>query len=119
MRRDARVTEVRAPGRNDLASPSIRRLLFGLAIMPCLFTGVAIEVSASEEAPYRPSVDIGWTSRPPEIDGHLGSDEWSDAAHIDGLTQEPPDEGQAATQRTEIWLMTDGDNLYGRDPHRR
>ena len=106
------MTEVRAPGRNDLASPSIRRLLFGLAIMPCLFTGVAIEVSASEEAPYRPSVDIGWTSRPPEIDGHLGSDEWSDAAHIDGLTQATPDEGEVATQRTEIWLMTDGDNLY-------
>ncbi len=80
--------------------------------MPYLFAGTAIEVSASEEAPSRPSVDIGWTSRPPEIDGQLGSDEWSDAAHIDGLTQATPDEGQAATQRTEIWLMTDGDNLY-------
>jgi hypothetical protein len=80
--------------------------------MPSLFTGLAIEASASEEEPYRPSVDIGWTSRPPEIDGHLGSDEWADAAHIDGLPQATPDEGEVATQHTEIWLMTDGDYLY-------
>ena len=72
--------------------------------------GVANAVSP--EALDRPSIDIGWTSRAPKIDGRLDPDEWSDAAHIEGLTQATPDSGEVATQRTEIWLMTDEDHLY-------
>ncbi len=42
----------------------------------------------------------------------LAQGEWSDAARIDGLTQATPHPGAAASQRTEVWLMTDGDRLY-------
>jgi hypothetical protein len=31
---------------------------------------------------------------------------------VDGLTQATPDPGQAPTQRTEVWLMTDANHLY-------
>ena len=74
--------------------------------------GVSSSTVGAEEAEERPSVEIGWTTNPPEIDGHLDPDEWADAGHVDGLTQATPDPGEAPTQRTEIWLMTDGDHLY-------
>jgi len=59
-----------------------------------------------------PSLHIGWTSEPPEIDGRFEPGEWSEAVHVDGLTQATPDPGEKATQHTEVWLMTDGENLF-------
>jgi hypothetical protein len=104
------VTALRVSGRK-ISSP-LQRFLCCLAVTTYSFAGVAIGTAAAEDEPYRPSLDIGWTSSPPEIDGHFDPDEWADAAHVDGLTQATPDEGETATQHTEIWMMTDGDNLY-------
>ena len=71
----------------------------------------AAAASAAEE-PERPSIQIGWTQTAPVIDGRIDPGEWQDAAHVDGLTQALPDEGQPATERTEVWIMTDEDHLY-------
>jgi hypothetical protein len=60
----------------------------------------------------RPRIEIGWTQTSPRIDGRLDEGEWSAAAHVDGLTQALPDPGVEATQRTEVWIMTDGERLY-------
>ncbi len=67
-------------------------------------------VAAGE--PDRPSLEIGWTSTPPLIDGRLEPGEWQDAAYVDGLPQAQPDPGQAATERTEVFVMTDENNFY-------
>jgi len=83
-----------------------------LALSSLLFADVTGAAEAPAKSVDRPSIDIGWTTRPPKIDGRFDPDEWSDAAHIDGLTQATPNPGEVATQRTEVWLMTDGDQLY-------
>ncbi|MFP6655894.1 MAG: carbohydrate binding family 9 domain-containing protein, partial [Myxococcota bacterium] len=79
-------------------------LLF-LVTVPVL---VMAEVSSEE----RPTIEIGWTENPPKIDGHFSPEEWADAAYVGGLTQARPDAGEAPTQRTEVWIMTDRDHLY-------
>jgi len=73
---------------------------------------VAEEPSVGVASDDRPTIDIVWTKNPPTIDGHFSPAEWSDAAHVDGLTQATPDQGGAPTQRTEVWIMTDKDHLY-------
>ena len=68
--------------------------------------------SADDVGSDRPTIEIGWTTTAPTIDGHFSPDEWSDGAHVDGLTQASPEPGEAATQRTEVWIMTDGEHLF-------
>lgn len=70
-----------------------------------------VDAAAAEEPP-RPRIEIGWTAAAPAIDGRLEEGEWTAAAHVDGLTQALPDPGVPATQRTEVWIMTDEDHLY-------
>ena len=83
-----------------------------VAIVLGSLIGGALGFDAMAEEPERPSIDIGWTETPPEIDGRLDPGEWAAGAHVDGLTQAIPDEGVAATERTEVWVMTDEDHLY-------
>ncbi len=85
--------------------------VFAVASMMFLF-GATGRAAAEEEEPERPSLQIGWTENAPEIDGRLEFGEWADAAYVDGLTQALPDPGVVATQRTEVWIMTDRDHLY-------
>ena len=46
------------------------------------------------------------------IDGRLSEEAWSHAEVADHFTQKDPDEGKAATERTEIRIMYDADALY-------
>ncbi len=93
--------------------PTEVRFAMALAVALCLNIGPARNSSAVDlDDERRPTIHIGWTQNPPTIDGRFEPDEWSDAAHVDGLTQAIPDAGRAPTQRTEVWLMTDEDNLY-------
>jgi hypothetical protein len=79
--------------------------LLGLGL---LIGGVA-RPAASEEPPR---VRIGWSASPPEIDGVLSEGEWAAAGRIDGLTQARPIPGGEPSQRSEIFLLSDRDNLY-------
>ena len=90
-------------------SPSFWIVLFGIGWL-CALLGRATPGWSQE--PVRPSIEIGWTTKAPEIDGQFDPVEWADAAHVDGLTQAQPDPGVAATERTEVWIMTDENNLY-------
>ena len=74
--------------------------------------GALLALAGLASADQPPRIRIGWTERPPTLDGRLEQGEWSDAARIDGLTQATPNPGAAASQRTEVWLMTDGEQLY-------
>ena len=48
----------------------------------------------------------------PDIDGDLSDGIWGNAALIDAFIQQEPDEGAAATERTEVRLLYDESNLY-------
>src|SRR5256885_15133355 len=46
------------------------------------------------------------------IDGRLDEPVWTDAPRATEFTQKEPDEGEAASQRSEIRVLYDSDNLY-------
>jgi hypothetical protein len=52
------------------------------------------------------------TATPPVIDGRLSEEAWSHAEVADRFTQRDPDEGQPATEKTEVRVMYDADALY-------
>ena len=50
--------------------------------------------------------------QPPVIDGILDEPAWADAAVIEDFTQQEPNEGEPATERTIVRLMYDSESLY-------
>ncbi len=50
--------------------------------------------------------------RAPRVDGQLDASEWSRAQVIADLVQQRPVEGEAPTERTEVWLLFDDEALY-------
>lgn len=64
--------------------------------------------------PPRPIVSLGGarTDRAPVIDARLDEEAWGRAAVIDGFTQVDPVNGAAPSERTEVRLLYDADNLY-------
>ena len=46
------------------------------------------------------------------VDGQLGEQVYRSVPAITGLVQQVPEEGAAATERTEAWIMFDEDNVY-------
>ncbi len=47
-----------------------------------------------------------------EIDGHLTEESWVEAQVIDDFIQQSPDEGEPITERTEVRMVYDAENLY-------
>ena len=58
------------------------------------------------------SADVTSVTSPIAIDGILSESAWSSAPKIGDLVQRQPDTGSAPSQRTEITLLRDEDNLY-------
>lgn len=100
------------PARSESLARPIRRPLRTLLLACWMAAGAGVPPLAWAEEPERPSIAIGWTQTPPELDGRIEPGEWADAAHVDGLTQALPDAGRPPTERTEVWVMTDEDHLY-------
>ncbi|MSO82041.1 MAG: hypothetical protein EXQ53_01915 [Acidobacteria bacterium] len=48
----------------------------------------------------------------PQIDGRVDDDAWSAATPYSSFTQQEPNDGEAATERTEIRFLIDRQNLY-------
>ena len=48
----------------------------------------------------------------PEIDGALDDAVWAGAPVVTEFTQQEPNEGEPATERTEVRILNDGSNLY-------
>ena len=78
------------------------------AAQPAAQTAVAINV---EQAP-RPVARATLTSEKITIDGKLDEPAWQSAELITQLFQREPDEGVAATERTEFRILYDKENLY-------
>lgn len=51
-------------------------------------------------------------ARPPSIDGHLTDEVWAQAEPITAFTQQDPDEGLPATERTEVRVVYDDEAIY-------
>jgi hypothetical protein len=80
----------------------ISRIPFILALFVCL--------PASAEA--QQTLRATRITTPLVIDGRLSEEAWSHADVADHFTQRDPDEGQPATERTEIRIVYDADALY-------
>ena len=79
----------------------MRRLRAALrAILPLL----ALSSSALAQRPEEPLVPLVAT-REVVLDGRLGDPLWKDAPVLDRFTQQAPDEGQPATEPTEIRVV--------------
>jgi hypothetical protein len=52
------------------------------------------------------------TNTPPTIDGRVTEEVWQDAPVIDSFWQQEPDDGQPATERTELRILYDDNALY-------
>jgi hypothetical protein len=60
----------------------------------------------------RPILRAVRITEPPTIDGRLSDEVWAQAPVADHFRQRDPDEGQAATERTEIRVLYDDEALY-------
>ena len=92
-----------------LRAGGVRMLAFAGLVL-CAVPG---EVRAAEEA-HQPHATIHAlrTERPPVVDGRLTDEGWLLAEPATTFTQTDPDEGQPATERTEVRVLFDNDALY-------
>ena len=66
----------------------------------------------ARDADGRVSVRAVRIQEPPEIDGRLEDPIYQQIPAIDGFVQQLPDEGEPATEPTEVWLLFDAENIY-------
>jgi hypothetical protein len=78
----------------------------GVLLAICLTAGIADAQHGTKTVRAVRAVE------PPQIDGRLGEEAWSHAPVADGFTQRDPNEGQPATERTEIRVVYDEDAVY-------
>jgi hypothetical protein len=60
----------------------------------------------------RPTVSAIRTNAPPRIDGRLDDTVWQGAARVTEFVQQRPLEGTPATERTEVLIAYDSQNIY-------
>jgi hypothetical protein len=83
------------------------------SLVLCVIAGVIVDVAAQGNPPVSiRSAAVTSTSGPISIDGSLSEAAWTSAPKIGDLIQRQPDTGQPPTQRTEVTLLRDEDNLY-------
>ena len=81
--------------------------LFGL---PIVASAQAPQTAPSDQIPAHRIAE--GASEPVNIDGRLSEAFWSLAVPIEGFRQKDPEEGEAATERTEVRIAYDADALY-------
>jgi len=90
-------------------------MLVGLLGM-ALATPLSAQSPAAEGGSARPisdfQIDAVLVPEGPRIDGVLDDAVWSSAAVIDDFTQQEPNEGAPATERTEVRVLYDGSSLF-------
>jgi hypothetical protein len=83
------------------------------AVSLLVILGIAAEAAAQGNGSVAiRSADVTTVTGPIEIDGVLNEGAWSTAPKIGDLIQRQPDTGSAPSERTEITLLRDEDNLY-------
>ena len=68
------------------------------------------DVLASPDEPK--TVTARWTEHPIVVDGHLDEADWALAEPASDFVQSEPDEGASPSERTEVRVLFDDNNLY-------
>ena len=84
---------------------------WALVALLCGLTPVPLAAQKAEHAPHA-VVTAAPTTQAPSIDGRLSEESWARAQPASGFTQRDPDEGQPATERTEVRVLYDEVALY-------
>src|SRR5687768_16873593 len=88
-----------------------RRVRIAALSLCVLFAGAA-DATPQGGAGIIRSANVTSISEPIDIDGSLSEGAWSSAPKIGELIQRQPDTGQPPSERTDITLLRDADNLY-------
>jgi len=89
-----------------------RRSLVAAAVALGLITVSSATGRAQSPPPSTRQFRVTRAPRPPVIDGRLTDEVWAAAEVLSDFTQVDPDEGQPATERTEIRILYDDTALY-------
>lgn len=73
---------------------------------------VTLFLTAGGVASARDAISIRRVDTPPAIDGVFGANEWSGAAKTELAYQKEPQENDKPTERTDVYLAYDSENLY-------
>jgi Domain of unknown function (DUF5916)/Carbohydrate family 9 binding domain-like len=86
----------------------------GKVLVFVAFAAISIEGSTLAAAQEVPQLTVGHlaTDARPEIDGRVEEMIWSTVEPYSTFTQQEPDDGRPATERTEIRFLLDARNLY-------
>ncbi|OFW05424.1 MAG: hypothetical protein A3I61_14485 [Acidobacteria bacterium RIFCSPLOWO2_02_FULL_68_18] len=83
---------------------------FTLVITPFVHAGQ--DATISRDPSGRTTVRAVRVTRPLKIDGVLDEPLYASVPPISDFVQQEPDEGEPATEKTELWLSFDNDNVY-------
>ncbi len=86
-----------------------RSSLLVVAALVALSVATPAAAQPSRERPFVQAVRV---DEGPRIDGALDDDVWSLATPVDGFTQQEPNLGQPATERTEVRIVYDARTIY-------
>ena len=96
-----------SPGRGALA------VLVVLAVSPAFGQSVPAGGTETPAAAFPSTVASAVVGAGPLLDGNvLGDPVWADVPAATGFVQTQPDEGQPATERTEVRVLFDDDTIY-------
>ena len=75
---------------------------------------LALPAAAEAQAGILPSLAVGRVAdgEPPVINGHVDDPIWANVEPFTAFIQQEPNEGEPATERTEIRFLIDARNLY-------
>jgi len=96
-----------------MAAPPRSLVPVGL-VAGVLATGDLSPAAAQNGAAAIPQLTVGHPAEGerPVVDGHVDEAVWGQAEPFSAFIQQWPDEGQPATERTEIRFLLDRENLY-------
>jgi hypothetical protein len=100
------------PAKSTEAVLAQGRSLLVLMSLVCALGGTAPARAQSPDQASTREFRANRTERPPVIDGQLADEVWSHAQVLSDFTQIDPDEGQPATERTEVRVLYDDRALY-------
>ena len=81
----------------------------GLLAFVLAWLAAAVPVAAQTE---EKTITARRANQPVQLDGELEEADWALAVPVSGFVQANPDEGTPASERTEVRVLFDDDNLY-------
>ena len=90
----------------------MRKLLSLMALLNALVAALLPQFWLHGEAQGSPAATVVRATAPVRVDGLLDEADWAAASVAGEILQREPNPGQPATERTEVKLLHDDQNLY-------